>query len=565
MKTKILGWLGITLSSIFMVGCNQEQILNYSDSQEDCMPLSVSAESAGFVDKDKITRVTDEGYVTKFENGDKMGLYVISENKVILKNILLEYNSSDGVAGWKSSRNIYYYEEADYVAYFPYNETLETPTLAAEGKTLTQTVTDNIKSAADKVLEAAIIQDKETYHNADLMMDVVSSTEIVSNQLTFGLEHQYALLEFVLPIYKFKYEKATEGEYKEFSVAMTDFSMLVNGESVTPYKTTEGTYRFLTKPGSITLTDVKFTDPSDSKTVYVADDKFQGLSISQGNFKKYNVSMKVDGEPQTPSSVAEEIDLIGCFLCDDGTIWPNKWKENVPSNVVGIIYSQIGESDLKGSDIADKDFNYYALAVNEVKGFGFDKTDGAFVFPDNVFRVASDDSGIGNIFSIQDMSGYQSTQALIGASIGTSIKGALERWSKPENMESSGWFIPSAGQYWKLTNLVENGTSGATWASGTNRYGFTGDNVVSEKLQELTSYCHRNVADDQTYSVDDTENHNYWTLTRRNALNNGNMTMYCLGYEYDGQGGDNRFYISYVNVADNSGSSLRYIRPIIAF
>lgn len=556
MKTRIIGWMGITLSSIWMAGCSQEQILDPSFSQGDGTALSVTATSEGFVDTDNLSRVTDNGVATTFENGDKMGLYVVGADKVILKNIPLTYSEGK----WTADRNIYYYEGADYVAYFPYNESLETASSASEGETLTATVEAGIKAAGDEVLKSAVNQDQDTYHKADLMMAKVASTAISGQSLNFKLEHQYALVEFALPVYKFKYLKAnSDSEYKEFSVPMTVSTMKVNETEVTPYKTPEGTFRYLIQPGTgTTLLEVEFTDPSDSKPVTV---EAKTVPLAAGNYKRYNVSIKVDGTPQTPSSEAEVIDLIGCFLCDDGTIWPNKWKENVPSNVVGIIYSQIGERDLADSDIADKDFNYYALAVNEVKGFGFDKTtEGTFDFPAGVFKVTSDDSGIDNIPSIQDMSGYQSTQALIGASIGTSIKGALERWSKPENMESSGWFIPSAGQYWKLTNLVENGTSGATWASGTNRYGFTGDNVVSEKLQELTSYCHRNVADDQTYSVDDTVNHTYWTLTRRAAEDN---SMYCFGYQCNGT--SDRFFIGGVSVADNNGSGSRYIRPIIAF
>lgn len=547
MKTKIIGWMGITLSSMWMAGCNQEQILDSSFSQGDGVALSVTATSAGFTDTGNLSRVTDNGTSTTFENGDKMGLYVVGADKVILKNIPLTYSEGK----WTADRNIYYYEGADYVAYFPYNESLETASSASEGETLTATVEAGIKAAGDEVLKSAVNQDQNTYHKADLMMAKVASAAISGQSLDFALEHQYALVEFALPVYKFKYLKANStSDYKEFSVPMTDFTMEVNGTEVTPYKTPEGTFRYLIQPGTeTTLSEVRFTDPSDRKPVTV---EAKTVTLAAGNYKKYNVSIKVDGTAQTPSSEAEVIDLIGCFLCDDGTIWPNKWKENVPSNVVGIIYSQIGEGDLAGSDIANKDFNYYALAVNEVKGFGFDKTDGAFDFPDGVFQVESDDSGIGNIFSIQDMSGYQSTQALIGASIGTSIKGALEKWSKPENMESSGWFIPSAGQYWKLTNLVENGTSGATWASDTKRYGFTSDNAVSKKLKELTSYCVD--ANDPIIGA----NHTYWTLTRR-----ADGDMYSFGYQCNDVG--DRFFIAGVSVADKSGSGSRYIRPIIAF
>lgn len=198
MKTEIIGWMGITLSSMWMAGCSQEQILDSSFSQEDGTALSVTATSEGFVDTDNLSRVTDEGTSTTFEDGDKMGLYVVGADKVILKNIPLTYSEGK----WTADRNIYYYEGADYVAYFPYNESLETASSAVEGETLTETVEAGIKAAGDEVLQSAVNQDQNTYHKADLMMAKVASAAISEQSLNFKLEHQYALVEFALPVYK---------------------------------------------------------------------------------------------------------------------------------------------------------------------------------------------------------------------------------------------------------------------------------------------------------------------------------------------------------------------------
>ena len=214
---------------------------------------------------------------------------------------------------------------------------------------------------------------------------------------------------------------------------------------------------------------------------------------------------------------------------------------NVPTDkVVGIIYSQVGENDFAGTDMADKGFNYYALSVTERNNAGFNQFEGSFTFPEQVFKVETDDSKDA-INSIDDMSGYKSTQALIAVSVGETMKSLLANWSAPSNIKTSGWFIPSAGQYWKLTDLVE-GEETKTWAS--NRWNLANDNPVSDKIAELIPAMM-----ESGFGT----SHNYLTVT----LKTDGTNIYALTL------GPDRFAIGYVPIA--AASSNRYIRPIIAF
>ena len=121
MKTNILKLsLMALVATACMVGCTQdEDIANVADSNK---ALKVTATVQGFT-PDAATRVTDEAngddYVTKFEEGDKIGVYVFMEDGTMMcKNLPMTY-AADGT--WTSETPLYFYKEATYIAYSPYN------------------------------------------------------------------------------------------------------------------------------------------------------------------------------------------------------------------------------------------------------------------------------------------------------------------------------------------------------------------------------------------------------------------------------------------------------------
>lgn len=539
MKTNYLNLLGTAFAVVLAAGCSQEELTDNPQYAVGENVLSVNVVTDGFIDSESGSRAVTEGVKTTFEKGDRMGIYAVNADKVILSNVPLTY--SEGGTWTTENQKIYYYENADYIAYFPYNADVKNVASATADLTLSQTVQTAIKEAGDARLET--IDQSTDFNDADLMIGVVSSVTAGTQTLDFTLEHQYSMIEFVLPTHKFKYAKAgvdTEAtddadSYVEFTVPMTDFSIKVNDVESTGFNVTaDGTFRYIVKPGEVTLAEGKFLDPKDNKEVHI-ESPASAAVIEAGHSLRYKIS--VDGESDEE---AEAIDIIGKYLCADGTIWP--WNTNVPTDkVVGIIYSQVGENDFAGTDMADKGFNYYALSVTERNNAGFKQVDGSFTFPEKVFKVTEDDSNK-SFISIEDMSGYQSTQALIAASVGATMKGLLETyWSVPSNIETSGWFIPSAGQYWKLTDLVE-GEETKTW--GSNRWNLANDNPVSDKIAELIPAMM-----ESGFGT----SHNYLTVT----LKADGTNIYALTL------GPDRFAIGYVAIA--AANSNRYIRPIIAF
>ena len=538
MKTNYLNLLGTAFAVVLAAGCSQEELTDNPQYAVGENVLSVNVVTDGFIDSESGSRAVTEGVKITFEKGDRMGIYAVNADKVILSNVPLTY-SEEGT--WTTeNQKIYYYENADYIAYFPYNADVKNVTSATADLTLSQTVQTAIKEAGDARLET--IDQSTDFNDADLMIGVVSGVTAGAQTLNFTLEHQYSMIEFVLPTHKFKYAKAgveTTGtddadDYVEFTVPMTDFSIKVNGKESTGFNVTaDGTFRYIVKPGEVTLAEGKFLDPEDNKEVHI-ESPASAAVIEAGHSLRYKIS--VDGKSDEE---AEAIDIIGKYLCADGTIWP--WNTNVPTDkVVGIIYSQVGENDFAGTDMADKGFNYYALSVTERNNAGFKQVGGSFTFPEKVFKVTEDDSNK-SFISIEDMSGYQSTQALIAASVGETMKSLLANWSAPSNIKTSGWFIPSAGQYWKLTDLVE-GEETKTWAS--NRWNLANDNPVSDKIAELIPAMM-----ESGFGT----SHNYLTVT----LKTDGTNIYALTL------GPDRFAIGYVAIA--AASSNRYIRPIIAF
>ena len=212
---------------------------------------------------------------------------------------------------------------------------------------------------------------------------------------------------------------------------------------------------------------------------------------------------------------------------------------NPPTNAVGIIFGQVGESDFASTDKATAGYNYYAIAINAYNNSGFDKeTDGTFKL-DGVFQVTTDDDNT-NFYSKEDMSGYASTQALLNIKAGNTIKGILNSNFTAPAGNNSGWFITSAGQWWMLAKAA-NGQDvdpvrfNNTWGQNNG----TVYNWMATRIEKA--------------GIAPNDNTTNWTLTR--SANGTNI--YTVGIT--------TAKFSFGNVAVVERNSNRFVRPIIAF
>lgn len=551
MKTKFFRCSLMALATTaFLASCSQDEVLNTVPEQNE-QTITVTASSLNFKAADAQTRVSENGAATVFETNDQMGLYVVenysdTENaKIILRNIPLTYQ--DGK--WTADRNIYYYKNADYIAYFPYKADLAANIAPTEVET-------QIKKTFDDYLTANQTDQslKETYRNADLMMAKIGAADLAAQpegtkQLNFVLKHQYSMIEVAIPTHKYYYQAGNN--QINFDVPMTRFILKVAGSEINPYHLGEGVYRCLVTPGEINV-EGSFTDPKDLRPVEFNNTNATTKSLTAGAYVRYNI-----GFTNAPDATRTERNIIGDYFCQDGTIFPSDFQD-LPTNVIGIIYAKVGENDF--TDEQAGKYSHYVLSIKERGTMDFkikgDLTDASKVNIAGIPNINSSDE-INFRACLDEMAGFTSTATLnaLSYNITTDLTNNWKGSFAPaEDVATSGWFIPSIGQWSKLQEILKTGEVTYTYNTKpklTYNTGWQVNTTMVSLLKKLNGE-----------GVSKTFNGCYWSLTQtqtqevedENGLKSYHSKLYCLDIS------DSKF-----EVVLQEKTTKRTLRPILAF
>ena len=551
MKTNYLTLSVMALAAAF-TACSQDNEIPETNVSDNAQALTIQATESGFEAADAESRATDNGNATEFENGDQMGLFVVRDNGSVVKsNEPITYNSTTKT--WSTADPVYYYTDADYIAYFPYDADLSV------SETTTTDITDGIISAFNTYFEANKEDQSnlETYRNADLMLATITAGALAeqtteNKTLNFALKHNYSMIELNIPSHKYSY---TYGEgTKEFSVPMSNFVVKLGEEPVTPCHIGNGVYRMLVEPGDINL-EGSFEDPKDQRPVNFSNSNATTKSLAKGSYVKYNISYE-----GAPSGEAETRSVIGDYYCQDGSIYPSGWVA-VPDNVIGIIYSTVD-----GDEFKDEGYQYYVLSIKERKQIGFyvNKEIGSMTDDEktaavkDIADIAHFDAPTADTYStfagLTDMSGYAATTALRALTPAYSIITDLENnWVNNDTYAApatgtTGWFIPSIGQLVKLHDILgESGAPAWTWTNSLMSSNTTGAQAQQKFVSLLERVLPENETDSRSFKQCT------WSITQVTATE-GNSEQFCIEI------GSNKFQITTKPKTDR-----RSIRPILAF
>ena len=548
MKTNYLTLSVMALAAAF-TACSQDNEIPETNVSDNAQALTIQATESGFEAAEKEGRATDEGAKTEFEDGDKMGLFVVRDNGSVVKsNEPITYNSATKT--WTPTTTVYYYTNADYIAYFPYDEDLSV------SETTTTDITDGIISAFDTYFKEhkADQSNLETYRNADLMLSTITAAALAeqtteNKTLNFALKHNYSMIELNVPSYKYSY---TYGEgTKEFSVPMSNFNVTLGNTDVKPCHIGDGIYRMLVEPGDITLTG-SFEDPKDQRPVNFSNANAETKSLAKGSYVRYNISYD-----DAPDGDAEERSIIGDYYCQDGSIYPSD-LQSVPDNVIGIIYSTVD-----GDEFKDEGYQYYVLSIKERKQIGF-YVNGSMTDDEktaavkDIADIAHFDAPTADTYStfagLTDMSGYAATTALRALTPAYSIITDLENnWVNNDTYAApatgtTGWFIPSIGQLVKLHDILgESGAPAWTWTNSLMSSNTTGAQAQQKFVSLLERVLPENETDSRSFDKCT------WSITQVTATE-GNSEQFCIEI------GSKKFQITTKPKTDR-----RSIRPILAF
>lgn len=550
MKTNYLTLSVMALAAAF-TACSQDNEIPETNVSDNAQVLTIQAAESGFEAADAESRATDNGKITEFENGDQMGLFVVRDNGSVVKaNEPITY---DGTT-WSTTTPVYYYTDADYIAYFPYNEELSV------NATTTTEVENAIVGAFDTYFEAnkEDQSDLATYRNADLMLATITAEDLAkqtteNKTLNFALKHNYSMIELNVPSYKYSY---TYGETtREFSVPMSNFVVKLGEEPVTPCHIGNGVYRMLVEPGDINL-EGSFEDPKYQRPVNFSNASSDTKKLAAGSYVKYNITYT--GAPD--GSKVETRNIIGDYYCQDGSIYPSD-LEAVPTNAIGIIYSTVD-----GDEFKDEGYQYYVLSIKERKQMGFYVNKNSMTDDEKVAAV-KDIAGIAHFDApteetyqafagLTDMSGYAATTTLRALTPAYSIVTDLEtNWVNNDTYAApatgtTGWFIPSIGQLVKLHDILgENGTPAWTWTNSLMSSNTTG----AKAQQKFVSLIERVLPDTDDNEDSRLFNKCTWSATQVTAVD-GNSDQFCIEIS------SSKFQITTKPKTDR-----RSIRPILAF
>ena len=450
MKTNVFFKSAFAVSSLMMmVGCSQENVTEQVENNLCTMMVNVT--ESGFSTMNDDSRVvTSDDYKTSFEDKDQIGLFIVeNETGKLLKNMALTKNGSN----WDGT--VYYYDNADYIAYYPYDAELKEVTSVED---IEKYFSDN-KYTDDQSTE-------ENYRNCDLMTAVVEAESLTeTSPLNLNFTHNNALVEFNIPYYSYSTE--ADGAGYRYSVPVDLTLELGESDTFKPYQVAVGKYRVIVPVGESLAFSGQFTDAKLDKPVYVKAEIKNGLAKNAGMV--YNVTYT---DSPTVGTIATRPLEPGDYYYADGNIVPNDFTAVPKDNCIGVVFATTtkGETALDGTTTCS---NGYVMALVDATGNDDKVTSWTYYWGQNNTSIASlyatdnstDNTSLTAVITDDSKSGFYNTDLIVKSG---NYAGKVEfiqhavttfgqegyftsKYKAPES--TSGWFIPSAAQ---LVTLIKN-------------------------------------------------------------------------------------------------------------
>ena len=277
MKTNLwkLSCMALAMAAIVM-GCNQNNELGTPAPSGEEDVLNVVATANDFVSSDPTSRISETNYTTTFEKDDAIGVFVVRDGEALVSNMKMTLGSDNVWAG-ENDAKLYYYKDADYIAYSPYTEGLS---VTSEAEIISHFTTKLQGSTGQSTLA--------DYQAADLMTASVAAAEVTRGQnITFSFAHKMSMIEIKVPIRAYKTSGTTPYEYSaplglsveidNAEYALCTFGKETTGESGS--EVTKGIYRCIVAPSDAAL-NVEGEFQDGSAPVYFPATAGTALSVT---------------------------------------------------------------------------------------------------------------------------------------------------------------------------------------------------------------------------------------------------------------------------------------------
>lgn len=453
--------------------CSKEEDFTDSIDRRQC-ELSLTVRDGGYAPAEAHglqTRVTDDGYKTTFTIGDMISLYAVDKNgSVVILNCNLQLRNVNGELKWQPIGG-------GSIKFTPGNGERFFVCYPAD-KSTPSTVDPSANTAdgffADKIAKWSPYdyQEGSTYISSDLMVGMGTPGEPENGvcPLTVRLSHQMALMVISPP--KTRYKLSSDNAYTWIADAN------LTSKSGSFHYMGDGIYRYLVKPSAETTLSCTFVNGNgDTRKFDIT------ATIPAGRCKTFTI----DGAATTEKIYTMQ---TGDYYLEDGSLVSKDQTLNSSQKdaCIGVVVKAgKAENDdctymLKGTSTPMPVVHGYVLALKNANS-GYSDVWGTDL-------VAN--SNVGTEADLASFSGYTNTQTIISYVKNhhlSFLSYAAATYRATENYESShaapantsGWFLPSAGQckWWfdhgeELLSGIEKaggdkwGTNNSYWSSTEN-------------------------------------------------------------------------------------------------
>lgn len=552
MKTNLwkLSCMALAMAAI-VTGCNQNNELGTPAPSGEEDVLNVVATANDFVSSDATSRVSETDYTTTFEVGDNIGVFVVRDEEALISNMKMTLGSDNVWAG-ENGAKLYYYKDADYIAYSPYTEGLSV--------TKEDEIVDYFTAKLEGTTGQSTLAD---YQAADLMTASVTAAEVTRGEnINFKFAHQMSMIEIKVPIraytttggYEYSAPLGLSVEVGDIKYALCTFDKETTTENES--EVTKGIYRCIVAPSNKEL-NVEGEFQDGSVPVYFPAANGAALSVTPeaGTYKGFDVNYTYD------KYTAIRDLQVGDYYYADGSICPGDMK-NIPSNgCVGVIFS----TTTSAADAGLGWSNGYVMSLFDTDDINT-KYSWSTVNEDIPNLKLYEKSVDSFTSAFADYDGYSATQAILAAtSYSPTVYAAVNAavtYDKEIPSSTSGWYLPSVGQVALIINELgakkgtkptslftpQNAMDGLSGGSGK----FDQNRGAPEAMQALQNALQK-VKGEFYYLPDESYGYRWWTSS---GVSNDNAKAWAIDTN------KSKFLLY---DASKSETGNMHVRPVFAF
>lgn len=503
---------------LMLAACTSDALdeLPPAGTDPDARPLTITVSDGGMYATGQ-TRAQERGYSTVFTEGDCIGLYVVKDGTLEVKNLCLTLQGGKWTLPAGASQ-LFYSPDKSYHAYYPYRKDGD-----LNGKVLPGDE-DFFKS----VVQLWFVNPDQSTYAQYTASDLMTARGVYNNHtLSFAMEHRMSLLILQVPATKYTYTEKIDGQ--EISKSYYRYTAVISENlywQENPY-----TARLLVNTKSLAL-----LDPGPYKYYYDGTEetfnfKYPQLKLQPG---KYTVHQVDD------SKVTEVFRSLkaGDYYMQDGSILPGDedvkpFRDELRKSCLGVVF-WVGEiegmhwtrtGDKAGDRLLMRDHPecVHGMVVamrdassQEVKwATGKGATEGIYEWAESFKDFTSGEQADWEEIQKSDLSfGYCSSRlmALYGSRNSDTtfpVYDAIATYAtaRPAPTGSSGWFLPGknelatmcfgvptnfAGDYKQLNMLKKTINPQIDKAVGDK---LTGAYWSSKEFKEIVWYVNLNIPD----------------------------------------------------------------------